>query len=69
MPRLTTPDVELIEPRVVRVKCRKCGTLIRLSLATSREPRPRVALKQQDYPRECPGFHNGVIRLGLALAF
>ena len=25
-----TPDVELIEAGVVRVKCRECGTLIRL---------------------------------------
>ncbi len=36
-----TRDVELIEPGVVRVKCRKCGTLIRLEFGDLTGPRPR----------------------------
>lgn len=52
-----TPDVELIEPGVVRVKCRKCGTLIRLEFGDLTRGEAEAALKEQNYPRECPGFH------------
>jgi hypothetical protein len=52
-----TPDVELIEPRVVRVRCRKCGTLIRLEFGDLTRAAAVVALEKQNYPRECPGFH------------
>ncbi len=58
MPRNTNiPDVELIEPGVVRVKCRDCGTLIRLEFGDLTRDEAVAALKKQDYPRECPGFH------------
>ena len=51
------PDVELVEPGVVRVKCRKCGTLIRLEFGSLARDQAVAALKEQNYPRECPGFH------------
>jgi hypothetical protein len=58
MPRETNiPDVELIEPGTVRVKCRKCGTLIRLEFGDLTRAEAAVALAKQNYPRECPGFH------------
>ena len=58
MPReSSTPDVELIEPGVVRVKCRECGTLIRLVFGNLTRVEAEIALKEQNYPRECPGHH------------
>jgi hypothetical protein len=52
-----TSAVELIEPGTVRVKCRECGTLILLKFGDLTRDEAAEALKQQNYPRECPGHH------------
>ncbi len=52
-----TPDVELVEPGVVRVKCRKCHELIRLEFGNLSRAEAEEALRKIDVPRECPGFH------------
>jgi hypothetical protein len=52
-----TPDVELLEPGVVRVKCRKCHELIRLEFGNLTRAEAEEALRKIDVPRECPGFH------------
>ena len=44
-----TPDVELIEAGVVRVKCRECGTLIRLCFGDLTRSEAEEALAKQDY--------------------
>ena len=53
-----SPDVELIEPGKVRVKCRKCGELITLVFGSmSRETAEEVLAGLDRVPRECPGYH------------
>ncbi len=52
-----SPDVELLEPGVVRVKCRKCHELIRLEFGNLSRSEAEDALRKIDVPRECPGFH------------
>jgi hypothetical protein len=52
-----SPDVELIAPGRVRVKCAKCHELIVLEFGDLTRIEAECALHMIDVPRECPGFH------------
>jgi hypothetical protein len=52
-----TPDVELVAPGKVRVKCAKCHELITLEFGNLTRSEAEEALRKIDVPRECPGYH------------
>jgi hypothetical protein len=50
--------VEVISPRTVRVRCRKCGDPIRLEFGDLTRDEAKEAMDKLNHtPMECPGFH------------
>jgi len=55
---LTAPDVELIGPRTVRIRCRKCGDPIILEFGDLDRAEAKAKMDELNHtPRSCPGFH------------
>ncbi len=52
------PDVELLDAHTVRVKCRKCGDLIKLGFRNLSRPEAEAWMDTLNHTAmECPGFH------------
>jgi len=52
-----SPDVELIAPGKVRVKCVKCHELILLEFGNLTRAEAEEALRKINVPMSCPGYH------------